>query len=175
MTLGRFAVAVGASPRWVLNALTRLRVPRRYDEPLARRLALAKTLQGSAGFTLPRAWETAKRILREADYFKVWEYESGDGLVTVRIDLPRFFTNYQVRLAVAQSSHAAPKRRGRASSRRGSAIERARAYGIDVTLLDANLAEPTDTRLRRLDGNRRIFQRPTKANREHRSDPASSQ
>jgi hypothetical protein len=175
MTLGRFAVAVGASPRWVLNALTRLRVPRRYGEPLARRLALAKTLHDSAGRALPGAWETARRILGEADYFKDWQYESGDGLVTVRIDLPRFFTNYQVRLSAAQSSHAAPKRRGRVPSRRGSAIERARAYGIDVTLLDANLAEPTDIRLRRLDGNRRIFESPGKANREHRSDPAGSQ
>jgi hypothetical protein len=175
MTLGQFAVAIGASPRWVLNALTRLRVPRRYDEPLARRLALAKTLHDSAGYTLPRAWATAKRILSEADYFKPWEYESGDGLVTVRIDLPRFFTNYQVRRAVAGSSHAAPKRRGRTPSRRGSAIERARAYGIDVTLLDANLTESPDSRLRRLDGNRRIFERPGRANREHGSDPAGPQ
>ncbi|OGT94933.1 MAG: hypothetical protein A2083_07920 [Gemmatimonadetes bacterium GWC2_71_9] len=170
MTLGQFAVAVGASPRWVLNALTRLRVPRRYDEPLARRLALAKTLHASAGFTLPSAWEAAGRILREADYFKDWQYESDDGLVTVRVGLPRFFTNYQVRLAVAHSSHAAPKRRGRAPSRRGSAAQRAWAYGIDVTLLDANLAETTDVRLRRLDSNRRVFERPREANREHRSD-----
>ena len=59
MTLGQFAVAVGASPRWVLNALTRLRVPRRYDEPLARRLALARTLHESAGFPLPRAFAEA--------------------------------------------------------------------------------------------------------------------
>lgn len=170
MTLGQFAIAVGASPRWVLNALTRLRVPRRYDEPLARRLALAKTLHDSAAFPLSRAWAEAARILAEADYFKEWQYESSDGLVIVRLDLPRFFTNYQVRLAVAHSSHAAPKRRGRAPSRRGSAAQRAWAYGIDVTLLDANLAETPDVRLRRLDSNRRIFERPREANREHRSD-----
>jgi hypothetical protein len=157
MTLGRFAVAVGASPRWVLNALTRLRVPRRYDEPLARRLALAKTLHDSTGFTLPGAWETAKRILGEADYFKDWQYESGDGLVTVRLDLPRFFTNYQVRLSAAQGSHAAPKRRGRAPSRRGSAIERALAYGIDVTLLDTQLAQAPAQRVRELDANNRAL------------------
>ena len=153
MTLGQFAVAVGASPRWVLNALTRLRVPRRYDEPLARRLALAKTLHDSATLPLPRAWTEAARILAEADYFKDWQYESGDGLVTVRVDLPRFFTNYQVRLAVAHSSHAAPKRRGRAPSRRGSAIERARAYGIDVSLLDSQLAQAPAQRVREMDVN----------------------
>jgi hypothetical protein len=153
MTLGQFAFAVGAKPRWVLNTLSRLRVPRRYDEPLARRLALARTLHESAALPLPRAWAEAARILAEADYFKDWEYESGDGLVTVRVDLPRFFTNYQVRLAVSHSSHAAPKRRGRAPSRRGSAIERARAYGIDVTLLDSQLAQAPAQRVREMDAN----------------------
>jgi hypothetical protein len=137
----------------VLNTLSRLRVPRRYDEPLARRLALARTLHESAALPLPRAWAEAARILAEADYFKDWEYESGDGLVTVRVDLPRFFTNYQVRLAVSHSSHAAPKRRGRAPSRRGSAIERARAYGIDVTLLDSQLAQAPAQRVREMDAN----------------------
>ncbi len=150
MTLGEFAVSVGASPRWVLNALTRLRVPRRYDEPLARRLALAKTLHESAALPLPRAWDMARRILAEADYFKDWQYESGDGLVTVRIDLPRFFTNYQVRLAVAHSSHAAPKAPGRRPSLTGSAVERARRYGWDVTLLDSTLRETPEQRLRNL-------------------------
>ena len=100
-----------------------------------------------------RGFPEAARILAEADYFKDWEYESGDGLVTVRVDLPRFFTNYQVRLAVSHSSHAAPKRRGRAPSRRGSAIERARAYGIDVTLLDSQLAQAPAQRVREMDAN----------------------
>jgi len=152
MTLGQFAVAVGASPRWVLNALTRLRVPRRYDEPLARRLALAKALHDSAAFSLPPAWEKAGRILAEADYFKDWATESDDGSVTLVVHLPRIFTNYQARLALSRT-HFAPKRRGRAPSRRGSAIERARAYGIDVTLLDTQLAQAPAQRVREMDAN----------------------
>jgi len=150
MTLGQFAVAVGASPRWVLNALTRLRVPRRYDEPLARRLALAKALYDSAAFSLPRAWEKAGRILAEADYFKDWATESDDGSVTVTVHLPRFFTNYQVRLASA-NLHYGPKRRGRKARRRRPAVWEAARYGWDVTLLDSSVRMTEEERLRRLD------------------------
>lgn len=155
MTLGQFAVAVGASPRWVLNALTRLRVPRRYNEPLARRLAVAKALHDSAGMVLPRAWAEAARILAEADYFQDWTTETDDASVTIVVHLPRIFTNYQVRLAAARGYYT-PKRRGRKPVPRGSAVERASAYGWDTSLLDAQLVLPPEERLRRLDADTRF-------------------
>ena len=40
------------------------------------------------------------------------------------------------------------KPRGRRRSRRGSAIERARAYGVDVTLLDSALRRTPEERIR---------------------------
>jgi len=150
VTLGAFAVAVGVPPRWVLNTLARLGVPRRYDEPLARRLALARTLQRGAGFALPRGWVEAARILAEADYFADWTVESDDGVVTILVHLPRFFTDYQVRLAAARLRYE-PKRPGRKARRHGSAVREAARYGWDLTLLDGNLRVSEEERLRRLD------------------------
>ena len=138
MTLQQVARAVDASPRWVLNALTRLGVPRRYTEPLARRLALARALHAGAALPLPRAWDLARRILAEADYFKDWVQESGDGTVTLTVHLPRFFTYYQTRLSAARSYHT-PKRRGPRPPKGPGAVKRAAEYGWDVTMLDSSL------------------------------------
>lgn len=148
MTLGRFAVAVGASPRWVLNALTRLGVPRRYGEPLARRLALARFIAAAAGTPLPEAFALARRALAEADPRGSWRLE-GPGGVALTVDMPRFFTTYGARLALAVNAYG-ERVRGRRARRRGSAIERAKAYGVDVTLLDSALDRSLEQRVRRV-------------------------
>ncbi len=158
MTLGQVALAVGATPRWVLNALTRLKVPRRYGEPLARRLALARVLHQSLELELPRAWRRAGRILAEADLHQPWTEPSGDGLVTVTVDLPRVMTMYAVRLALARSTYG-ERRRGRRDRRRRSAIQRAADWGMDTTLVTASLAESPAARVRELDLNREAFER----------------
>ena len=146
MTLGRFAVAVGASPRWVLNAAWRLGLPRRYGEPLARRLALARFIAEAVHAPLPEALRLADRALREADPHATWRLE-GPGGVTLAVDLPRFFTTYGAQLALALN-HYGERARGRKPSRRGNAIERAKAYGVDVTLLDSALRRSPEQRLR---------------------------
>ncbi len=146
MTLGRFAMAVGASPRWVLNALARLGLPRRYDERLARRLALARFIAEAVGTPLPAALRLADRALREADPHATWRLEARGG-VTLAVDLPRFFTTYGTNLALAINQYG-ERTRGRRPSRRGSAIERAKAYGIDVTLLDSALRRTPEERIR---------------------------
>jgi hypothetical protein len=149
MTLGRFATAVGASPRWVLNALARLRLPRRgYDEALARRLALCRFIAEAVQTPLPDALRLADRALRETDPQNTWRLE-GPGGVSLVVDLPRFFTTYGANLALALTSYG-EKPRGRRPSRRGSAIERARAYGVDVTLLDSALRRTPEERIRRV-------------------------
>jgi len=137
-TLGQFALAVGVTPRWILNALTRLKVPRRYDEPLARRLALARVLADALDQELPRAFQRAGRILAAADLHQPWTEASGDGLVTVTVDLPRVMTFYAIRLALARNRYG-EKPRGRKPRASGSAIQRAETYGMDTTLLQSSL------------------------------------
>jgi hypothetical protein len=149
MTLGQFAVAVGAEPRWVLNALTRLHVPRRYGEPLARRLALAKMLNDALEIPLPRAYALAGRSLAEADPFASWRLESDNGAVILTVDLPRFFTSYGTRLALSRNAYGEDVR-GRHAVKRKSAGQRARAYGVDTTLIDAQLRYTPEERLRRV-------------------------
>jgi hypothetical protein len=140
-------MAVGARPRWVLNALARLRLPRRrYTEPLARRLALCRFISEAARTPLPEALRLADRALREADPHGTWRLE-GPGGVALAVDLPRFFTTYGAGLALALNGYG-EKPRGRRPSRRGSAIERAKAYGIDVTLLDSALRRSPEQRLK---------------------------
>lgn len=148
MTLGQFATAVGATPRWVLNALTRLGTPRRYAEPLARRLALARYISGAVGTPLPEAARLAERALREADPQGTWRIE-GPGGVALDVDMTRFFTTYGAHLAWALSAYG-EKPRGRRARRRGNAIQRAKDYGIDVTLLDSALKRSPEERMRRV-------------------------
>ena len=158
MTLGRFATAVGASPRWVLNALARLRLPRRgYDETLARRLALCRFISEAVQTPLPHALRLADRALREAAPSSTWRAE-GPGGVSLVVDLPRFFTTYGANLALALNNYG-EKPRGRRPSRRGSAIERARAYGVDMTLIDSALRRTPAERLRLLDENVQVMRR----------------
>ena len=157
MTLGRFAAAVGASPRWVLNTLARLRLPRRYNEPLARHLALARFISEAVQMPLPEAMRLAERALREANPRDTWRLD-GPGGVALVVDLPRFFTTYGANLALALNAYG-EKPRGRRPSRRGSAIERARAYGIDLTLFDSALRRTPEERLRLLAENMQAMRR----------------
>jgi len=148
-------VAVGASPRWVLNAVARLGLPRRYDERLARRLALARFIAEAVASPLSEALRLADRALGEADPHDTWRLE-GPGGVALTVDLPRFFTTYGAHLALALNSYG-ERPRGRRARRRGSAIERARAYGIDVTLLDSALRRTPEERIRGVAEHMRIL------------------
>ena len=148
MTLGQFAVAVGATPRWVLNALTRLGLPRRYGEPLARRLALARFIAEAVGTPLPQAFRLAARALAEADPHGTWRPGGEEpGGVSLAIEMPRFFTAYGVNLALARNGYG-ERVRGRRPRRRGSAVERAKAYGVDVTLFDSALRRGPEQHMR---------------------------
>jgi len=137
MTLQETAAAVGESPRWVLNALTRLKVPRRYSEPLARRLYIARLLNRGLRLPLPDAWHLAADVLA-GNLTEPWRHEA-DGL-SLQIDVPRVLTGYAARLALAR--HQGPRARGRRRSTFGSAVERAAQWGIDVSLLEAMLDLP---------------------------------
>lgn len=147
LSLGQLAMAVGASRRWVLNALTRLEVPRKdYDEPLARRLSLARELAEAMRMPLPGAFAAAGLILKETDPHATWRVESTDGAVRMAVDLPRFFSTYLPRLALART-HYQEKPRGRPFARGRTAVERAQAWGWDTTLLESALARPLERRM----------------------------
>ena len=157
MTLGQFATAVGATPRWVLNALTRLGLPRRrYDEPLARRLALARMIAESTRVPLPEAYELSGRALAEADPHGQWRKESPNGAVILVIEMPRFFTSYGARLALARNKYG-ERLRSRRTTKRKSAVQRAKEYGIDVTLLASQLRHTPEQRLTNVAENMRAL------------------
>jgi hypothetical protein len=147
VTLGSFAVVVGASPRWVLNALTRLGIPRRYDEPLARRLSLARLISDTTGSPLRESLAVAMLALDEGNPWGTWRNESADGAVALVLDLPRFFTAYNARLALATNEYG-EKTRGRKPNRRRSAVTRAQEYGVDTTLLDSQLRRTLQQRMK---------------------------
>lgn len=147
LSLGQLAAAVGAQPRWVLNALTRLGVRRRtYDEALARRLALSRQLAEATHMPLPGAFAAAGVILRDTDPHGTWSMESPDGAVRIAVDLPRFYATYLPRLALARTHHE-EKPRGRRPARRGTAVARAQAWGWDTTLLESALARSLEQRM----------------------------
>lgn len=150
MTLGQFALAVGASKRWVLNALAVLGRRPPYTVQLARRLSLARLMKQAFGVPLRRAFDLAGPATASADPAARWRREPSDGCLALEIDLARFHSDFAARLSLALSHYAA-RRRGRPAKRRGSAVGRAEAYGIDVSLLRSNLRKTPAERLQRLD------------------------
>jgi hypothetical protein len=66
--------------------------------------------------------------------------------VRIEVDLPRFFSTYLPRLALART-HYQEKPRGRPFARGRTAVERAQAWGWDTTLLESALARPLERRM----------------------------
>ena len=152
LTLGQLAVAVGAPKRWVLNALARLEIPRgKYEEAVARRLSLARQLAEAMRMPLTGAYAAAGVILHETDPHGTWRVESADGAVRIEVDLPRFFSAYLPRLALART-HYQEKPRGRPFARGRTAMERAQAWGWDTTLFDSALRRTPQQRFETLVG-----------------------
>ncbi len=76
----------------------------------------------------------------------------------VRISGCLHITTETANLALALNGYG-ERPRGRRPSRRGSAIERARAYGIDLTLFDSALRRTPEERLRLLGENMQVMRR----------------
>jgi hypothetical protein len=150
MTLGQFATAVGAPKRWVQNAFQALGLPAVYTEPLARRLAFARTVKEACGMPLRRAFPLAEEALARWPAHRTWEHRDPDGAVRVVIDLERFLSDYAVRLSLSRTYYA-EKRRGRPRKRKLRGIALAKWYGVDVSLLVESLKRTPEERLRLLD------------------------
>ena len=158
MTRQQFAIAIGASEKWVHNAATALGRRIRYTTDEARRLGIAHAIQSAIGCPLWRADQLAAKALAAGpDQAIVLGAERGaadqDGNVRLSIDVLHLLSVYAVRLAHAV--HHQPRRRGRrrVAQRGRDARARARAYGLDLTLIDHHLELTTAERLRALDEN----------------------
>lgn len=148
MTLAQFAVAVGADPKWVQNAAAGLGRPVEYTVKEARHLGLVRVLQSTLGVPLRAADQMAGAALREgADELTV--REAPDGSVRVVVDVRRYLSTFTAALSRALSGYE-PRARGRPMVReRGVAA--ARAYGMDLSLLQASLRRTPAERIRQLD------------------------
>jgi hypothetical protein len=145
MTLAQFAIAVGAGTKWVQNAAAALGCPLTYSDDEARRLGLARVIQGVAGMPLQRAWELAGEALASPDQQQVLA-EATDGSVQVTVDVARYRSSFAARLAAARKEQ--PQRRGRPARRANDPIAAAREYGIDISLLQSNLLRTPEERVR---------------------------
>ena len=146
MNLSEFAIAVGASPKWVQNAAAALGRPLDYGEAEALRLGLARMIHETVGTPLLRAHEIAGDALTtDGDGPRVL-LESPDGSVQVTIDVARYRSTFGARLAVARREQ--PQRRGRPPHPSRGPIATAREYGIDISLLQSNLLRTPEERIR---------------------------
>ncbi|MFN9214289.1 MAG: hypothetical protein ACK6CY_11915 [Gemmatimonadota bacterium] len=135
MELERFSFAAGATPKWVQN--TERTLGRRFPRTEAGvRVAVAvRVLHGELGLSLPRAGEVAMALL-DAPYDGLHRESTPDGIAALEIDLGRLAVAWEAGLAAAREGGAPARGRPRHLPGR-TARERAVAFGIDPTLLDA--------------------------------------
>jgi len=151
MTLADFAVLVDASPKWVLNTRAVLGPGLRYTVAVAERLALVKALNRDLAISLPRAWALAGEALAKTpDPSGLVNFVAGDGTANLAVDIHRLRSAISTRRS--QLANMPQQRRaGRKSKRQSNPLTAARRYGLDVTLLQANLSRGPAERLRQLD------------------------
>lgn len=148
MTLGQFATAVGADPRWVQNASRVLGLSRRYSLERARFLFVARRLTEETGMPLTRAWALAPAVSRT--WPDAREFISGHGPVRIVVDVERLLAEFAVRASLARSWYG-ERRRGRPAVGAERGVRYAVGYGVDVSLVESALALTPEERLRRND------------------------
>jgi hypothetical protein len=152
LTLGQYAVAVGAPTRWVQNAHAVLGLVAEYTPEGARRLAFARLLKETVGMRLVGGYALAGPALASWPAHRTWTQAGPGGAAAVTVDLERFLSDCNVRLSLARSWYA-ERRRGRPPKRRRRGVAWAKWYGVDVTLLEESLKRTPAERLRALDAN----------------------
>jgi hypothetical protein len=150
MTLASFAITCGADPKWVQNTARILGLRLCYTEEEARRLGLVKRLQEELQLPLSVADRLARGALEAGG---AGEATVGEGpTARVTVDVPRYLSDFAVRLARSLAHHE-PRRRGRRHAGSGDVVTRARRHGWDIGLLRSSLAATPADRIRRLDEN----------------------
>jgi hypothetical protein len=155
MTLAEFAELAGAQPRWCQNALSALRRPFHYTVRDARRLGLARLIAEGHGVALARAWRRAGEALA-SDPASVFSWSADEEVTTLTLDLPRYLSDFTVKLSNMRRNP--PRARGRPrQSRRYTGLD-AEAWGLDLDALREHLKLSPSERLRSLDQDQQLLQ-----------------
>lgn len=128
---------------------------RAYSMPLARQLAVTHELQSALGIPLAVAFRVAGDALAAqpiAGLTLVPVREGADAMVAV--DVARLLAAVEARASAWRAGYGAraagrPPKTRRPS--RTAALERARDWGLDLSLVQANLRRTPEQRLRQLD------------------------
>ena len=152
MTLTQFAHLVGVDAKWVLNAAAALGLRRPYSLELAREMTMARVIHDDLGVPIGRAMAFSRDALRQfnGERSPVSVTTGRDGDVALTVDVYRALASLYVRLANVRTSYE-QRARGRPVTRHRDPIEHAREWGIDVSLLQHNLALTQEQRIRQLD------------------------
>ncbi len=138
LSVAQFACIAGTNRKGVSNAERALkhRLPR--SREAAGILGLAREIASATGIPLVDAWAAAGAALQDgSSASRVLSLPgSPAGLVTASIDLVRYRTALDLRIATARERFPA-RARGRPAARPDSALDRASAAGIDLRLLVA--------------------------------------
>lgn len=157
MTVNQLVVAAGANLKWMQNASAILRRDLRPNKREAKLWALIRLLSASLGLPLKLAQEFALKALDLHRYGVEIVLTSGSEVASIVIDLTRFESAFEANLSRA-FLHETPRRRGRPKKKRGSAVERAREWGIDISLLQSHLQDSVSERLEQLSENSEAIQ-----------------
>lgn len=157
LTRSQFAVTVRADEKWVENTARTLGRRLEYTRAEARWLGLVRLLARDLGIPLARASELADEALRQPPETRALPLAaSDDGAASLVVDLARYHSTFAAALSAALN-HGGPRRRGRPRPSRPprgrESVDRARAYGVDVSLLREALGRSPAERLARLDAN----------------------
>ena len=156
MTPAQFALAVGATPKWINNTRSILGLKLRLGPEAAHALSLIHQLHRALACSLARAAEFAAQVLRAPLHQRELRIALDDqGRMELVIDLWRDSTLHLARLSLA-ITRPPVEQRGRPSTRkqpRQRAVTRAIAYGVDVTRLREGRGRSVGERLVRLDEN----------------------
>lgn len=155
MTLGELATTAGVPTKWVLNGRAVWGGPRAYSMALARRLAITHELQKALHIPLPLAFDMGAAALAAQPTAGLTHVPVREGFdVMVALDVARLLAAVEARAAAWREGYG-PRAAGRPPTmrrpRRAAALERARDWGLDLSLLQANLRRTPEQRLRQLD------------------------
>lgn len=154
LSAARFAVAVGADPKWVRNAAAVLGRPIRYTVAEGQRLGLVRELHAGFGMPLKAAEGLAETALSAGgDGSREMSVKANaDSSAELRIDIERYRSTFTARLSRARTLGTG-KQRGRPRKWARGSIAAAEEHGLDVGLLMSSLSLTPAERLRRLDQN----------------------
>lgn len=174
MTLGELCATAGVPTKWVLNGRTLWGGPRAYSLALARHLTITHELHTTVGMPVPLAFRVAHHALAMLDAVPlppdvpVLVPVHADALSCVAVNLARILAAVAARSAAWHAGYGARvagRPRGTGEPSTADAVARAAAWGLDLTLLDANRRRSPAERLRQLDGmvafRRRVRRVPT--------------